>query len=800
MQDMRYAVRAARKNAVTTAAAFAALTLGIGATTAIFSVVNHVLLRPLPVKDEQSIVRLFESDARSERDFISMPDFLDWKRHLKSFSGLALYRFDQANLTAQGPAERVRMVECDAGLLPLLGVSPIVGRNFSPREDEPGAEDVVLLSWAFWQSHFGGRSVTGHKIILDGNPYTIVGVLPPNFLLFGNREIWIPVSFDLSLLPNTRGRHWYWGLGRLRRNVSLEQANAELRAEAAALAAAYPKENRDVAAQAIPLRDVIAGNARPALLMLLGAGTCVLLIACGNIANLALARASGRHREIAIRIALGASRARLFRQLLTENILLSVAAAIAGLAFAAGTVRLLRSLPDTRIPNPEDIHMDWRVLVFASAAAIVTGILFGLAPAFHASMARVQDALKQASGRLTESKFPQRIRRLFVFLQAAVAALLLIQSALLVKSYEKASNINPGFNAGHLLTVEVSLPSSHYAPGHVNAIDHFARSTLQNIRLLPGVRNAAITANLPMTGTGGGGGLLIEGEAAHKNPADAIYVQWTRVTPGYFRTMGIRRVAGRDFDERDDAGARSVVIVNKAFVRQILHGEDPLGRRVAIFADKPEWREIVGVMTDVPQLEMEKKALPEIFFPLAQMPVPWLAITIGTEGDPLRYVNAVRAAVQEVDPEVAAFLPRTMEQIMQTQLGWRGFQTGLVTAFAAIALVLACVGVYATIAYSVTQRVTEIGVRLALGAQKRDVLSAVIVQGAGPALAGTVVGALLALAMSRALAQLLYGVQPLDRWSYALGIGILFGVALLASYLPARRAAALDPSQALRNE
>lgn len=800
MRDVRYAARVARRNPGTTISAFVALALGIGATTAIFSVVSHVVLQPLPIRDSNSVVNIFESDSRSDRDFVSMADFLDWKRQLTSFSKLALYRFDQANLSGRGTPERVRILACDSEFLPLLGVAPVRGRNFDAREDKPGNDTTALLSWSFLQTHFGGEDVVGRKIFLDEEPYTVVGILPKGFGVFRPADIWLPIAFDLSMPPNTRGRRWYWALGRLKNGVSLRQANAELATEAASLAAAYPEQNRGVGANAMTLRDALAGNVRPVLYMLLGAGLCVLLIACGNIANLALARATGRQRELSVRMALGASPRSLFRQLLVENVLLSVSAALAGISIAAAAVRALRTLPGTRIPNPEEIQLDWRVLAFAVAIGILTGIGFGLAPAIRASMTRVNHTLKQSSGRLTESRAQQNIRSVFVFLQAAIATFLLIGSVLLIRSYSKAAIIDPGFDAGHILAVHVSLSTPRYDQQNVGAVSRFARRTVEAIRTIPGVTDAAITTNLPLVGTGGGGAILVEGKPLPKSLWDTVYVQWTRVSPEYFQTMRIRRISGRDFDDRDARGARPVVIVNESFVRQFFAGQDPIGKNVATVVDPTQWRQIVGVVADVPQLDIERKTLPEIFFPLAQFEIPWLAIVIRTTGDPLTYTNAIRREVQKIDPTIAVFLPRTMEQIIDSQLGWRVFQTSLVSGFAVIAIVLACIGIYAVVAYSVSQRTAELGIRMALGAERGQILHVVVRQGATPAIFGALAGALCSVAISRVVAQLLYGIEATDTITYLLVIGLFFAIALLASYLPARRAAGLDPSRALRYE
>ena len=800
MQDVRYAFRIARRNPGSTMAALLALALGIGATTAIFSVVNAVILQPLPVHDEHSLVRIFESDSRSDKDALSMADFLDWKRQLTSFSGLALFRSDQANLTGHGPPQRVRIAKCDAELLPLMGVTLFSGRDFSPQEDQPGHDQAAILSWNFWRSHFAGQDAIGQKLILDEKPYTIAGILPRDFLVLGDFDVWLPVTIDPNNVINARGYHWYWAVGRLRPGVSLRQANAELRTAAASLAVQYPQKNKGVSAKAISLRDSIAGAVRPALLMLLGAGLCVLLIACGNVANLALASAAAREREISLRIALGAKRSRLFRQLLVENILLSVLAALAGIALALAAIRFLRNLPAGRIPNPQDITLDWRVLLFAIGSGVLTGAVFGLAPALRASMTRVHDAIKQSGARATDSRGQRRLRSVFVFLEAALATLLLIQCGLLIESYSKASHIHPGFDSRNLLTLNVSLPPTRYGPAHPGSVTSFARKLLPRIRSIPGVESAALTSALPLTATGGGSGILIEHQPRPKSIKDSPFVQSTRVSPDYFRTMKIPLVRGRYFDERDNATSPDVTIVNETFARQFFHGQDPIGKRLSPALDSPEWTEIVGIVPDVPQLGIEKPALPEIFYPLEQAELPWLSIVARTNGDPLSYTNAIRAEAEQVDPQVAIFLPRTMDQIVGRQLGWRAVQTWIVGFFATIAIILASIGIYAVVAYSAARRVNEIGIRIALGAEKSDILRMVVREGALPVLAGSVVGALCSVAVSAALAQLFYGIEATDPSTYVLVIVLFLAIAMLASYLPARRAAALDPSRALRYE
>lgn len=794
MHDVRYAVRIARQNPGSTLAAFVTLTLGIGATTAIFSVADSVILRPLPVREPDRLVRIFETKASTKEAEISMADYIDWKTNLKSFDSFAIYRHTQANLTSESNPERVRILLCESTMLPLLGTSPVRGRNFLPEEDEAGHGAVAILSWSFWRSRFGGQPPLDKKIWLDDKPYTVVGVLPANFFVLGDEDILVPVTFDLTRAQNARGYHQYSVLGRLRKGVSLAQADAELAELAQSLASEYPENNAGVGALAIKLRDSITGEVRPVLTMLFGAVTCVLLIACGNVANLLLARASSRQREVSVRMAIGASRARVCRQLLIESVLLSCAAALAGVGVAALGVRVLRNLENTGIPHPADIAVDWRVLLFAVGTGVVTGLAFGIAPALGLSSTRVNDTLKQSGGRVTESRGQHRLRYLFVALETAVAALLLIESGLLIKSFVKASSVNPGFQTDHLITLQLSLPESRY--GRPGTVGPFVQDALERVRSIPELRAAAIATNLPLLGSGLCS-ILIQGRAVPKN-LDSPFVQFNGISPGYFQTLGIPMLRGRDFDFQDTAHSVPVVIVNEALVHRFFPGQNPVGQHLAYFSDHPHWKEIIGVVADVRQHGVESGPVPEVFTPLAQDEFKWLAIAARTNGDPLGFTKAIEARVHHVDPELAVFLPETMEQVITRELGWRAFDTSLLIIFACVAIVLACIGIYAVVAYSVTQRVNEIGVRVAVGAGRSDILRMIVWQGVRPALFGAVAGVICSLGMSRLLAQLLYGVQPSDPLTYLSVVALLLAVATAAAYLPARRAASIDPSQALR--
>jgi putative ABC transport system permease protein len=782
-------------------AALFALTIGIGATAAMYTVVSGVLFRPLPVQNAARLVQINEIDSRTRSDLkVSMTDFADWKTRLRSFSAMALYRVSQGNLTGMGSPKRVRTFECDSALLPLLGIAPIRGRGFSEEQTQAGRASEALLTWAFWQTEFGGQDVIGRQLVIDEKPYTVVGVLPNLLMMFGEQNVWLPLDLDLTKRENGRGYHWYYALGRLRPGVSLHEANEELRTVAAALATEYPLRNEAVSAHARQLRETIIGDYRSALLLLFGLVAAVLLIACVNVASLSLTRASARQREMSIRVAIGANRMQLFRQMLAESLLLSCTATVAGVVMAIVLVRLITRLSLLSIPLSQNIQVDWRVLLFCAGTALLTGVGFGLAPALRASIVQAGESLKQSTTRSTETRSQRNLKRSFVFLQSALAALLLVFSGLLLRSFLNASQIDPGFDVSHLLTLHVSLPASRLDFEHPGKVGVFVRSVLARIRGIPGIEDAAIASDVPLTVTGGAAGVLVEGKPQPKSPFSAPYAQWTLVSPGYFRALRIPLLRGRDFDEHDHQGTPSVAIVNQAFVTHFLDGRDAGAKRIALASDPSHYLQIVGVVGDVHQLGMEKETIPQVFFSLNQLEDSWLAIVVRTEDDPIRYVMPIRSAVQKVDPEIAVFLPKTMQQIISQQRGWRVFETSLVGAFAGIAILLAALGTYAVISYSIAQRIPEIGIRMALGATRANILNNFILEGAMPAVMGTELGLILGFGVAKASASLLYGVTPSDVFSYAATVLILLTVAFLASYFPARRASSLEPSRALRYE
>lgn len=806
IDDLRFAARIARKNPGTTLASFFALAVGIGSSTAIFSVVSSVMLRPLPVPDGDRLVRIVASDSRREDDDVSMADYLDWKHTAHSFSSMAVFRTLQATLSGQAIPERILTIETEWTLLPLLGVTPVRGRNFTPAANQPGASHEVILMWPFWQTHFGGKNVLGDRLLLDEQSYTIIAILPKSFTLLGRRDVLLPVSIDPGRQENKRGFHSYEVLARLAPRVSIKQANAELASLAAATARAFPQENKGVSAKAIDLRSSLSGEGigasqkyvRPALLLLLAAVLCVLLIACGNVAHIHLVRAWSRRHEMAVRLALGATHGRLFRQLLGESVLLSLAGAFSGLLLAAILVRLFRHLPINAVPRLEETSLDWRVLLFALTAGILSGIGFGLAPALRARSMDVNDVLKESTGRATASRAQARLRQLFVTLQTGLAVALLVECGLLINSFIKASRISPNFSTDHLLTLYLSLPPSRY-----NARDYVSAAArldalLHRVQAAPGVVSAALASDLPLSGTAPGGGILFEGRELPKQFWSAPYVVSAEVSPEYFRTMQIALLAGRSFTDRDRFA--KVVIINQTLAQRFFRTQSPIGQRVAIASGNPRWQEIVGVVADAPQGDIEDQVSPQLFFPLTVPLAPWVAVAVRLKGDPQHYVEPLRSQIAKGDRGVAVFLPRSVTEIMSKQLFWRRLQTWLVAVFALSALALASLGLYAVIAYSVGQRTREIGLRMALGVSAERVWRSILWHGIKPAIAGAAVGLLCGFAAAHLTARLLFATSAGDITSYLAAATLVLIVAALATFLPAWRAARIDPARALRHE
>ncbi len=806
-QDLRYGVRTLVKNPGFAAVAVLTLALGIGANTAIFSVVNAVLLMPLPYHDAARLVSVYQRTQGGSYNVFSAPNYLAWRDHAEALQLLAVYTSKSYNLAGATEVEHITGQPVTASMFPLLAVNPILGRTFQAQDDLPGGPKVVVLSYAFWQKHYGGaRGVIGTSLKLDGEGYTILGVMPRGFEIAQTAgEFWVPLQLNPAD-PNSsaRGLHWLFGLGRLKPGATLSQTEAEANSLAPQLAKDYPQTDAGYGLLLVPLLDDVVGTVKPVLLILLACVGLVMLIACVNVANLLLARATGRQREMALRAVLGANRMRVVRQLLTESILLAFLGGAIGLILALDAVHVLASLaPAGSVPRIENIAVDTRALVFTLIASIVTGIAFGLVPALQASKFGLNEALKE-SGRGADSSRKRRgLRSALVVSEVAVALMLLVGAGLMVVSFRRLTEVNPGFDPRNILSLRVSLPAAKVSAEQLTT---FRRTLVDNAAALPGVESAALTRDLPLSGTDPSLFFTIPGRppvAAGQEPiARARFV-----SPGFFRTMNIAIRKGRDFTDQDGPAEAGVVIISETMARQFWPGQDPIGKQI-----KPGYPAsslictVVGVAADVRHwLSIEEP--PVAYYPYSQIPasyVPLLesyfTLTMRTAGSPQALVGAVRTEIHNLDPDIPVYNVQTMDQLVRDSAAANRFQMLLFGVFAGVGLLLAAVGIYGVISYSVTQRTHEIGIRIALGAKPGEVLRLIISDGMRLALAGAVLGVVGALALSRFLSGLLYGVKATDPSTFVVVFLALTAVALIACYLPARRATKVDPMVAMRCE
>ena len=807
LKDAKFAARGLWKRPGFTAVAVVTLALGIGANTAIFTVIDAALLRSLPYRDPARLVHLWET--KRSRDFerreASYPDFLDWRAQgAEVFEGVAGYAPRQYTLAEGGEAMRARGATVTANFFDLLGVRAEAGRGFIEGEDAPGAEPAAMLGHGFWRRRFGGdRAVVGRKVTLDGAAYTVVGVLPADFQFarLGETEVWTP----LAVSPQTASRryqHWLQVIARLRDGVDARAADVALAAIAANVERGDAAAHAGVGLRAVPLQEEFVGPVRPVLLVLLGAVGFVLLIACTNVANLLLARTASRRREMAIRAALGASRWRVVRQLLTESVMLALAGGAAGLVLALWGVDLLvAAIPATQLaqmPYLRGLSLDSNVLLFALGLSLVTGVLFGLTPALASTRADLQESLKEG-GRSAGSRAGTRLRDLLVVSEVALALVLLVGAGLLLKSLSTMLKVDPGFDTRGLLTLRVALPPARYADDAQAA--RFYAELVRRVSALPGVRGAAATSNLPLAGDGGTGTPQVVGRVT---PASELTEAHLRtVSANYFEVMRIPVAAGRAFGERDTAEAPTVLLVNKTFAERVFPGEDPVGRRLTFRFTSDRQFEIVGVVGDEKVTSLDARTTPVVYFHNQQDSDSSAALVVRAEGpDPSALAGAVREAARGLDPEVPVFAVQTLDQMVAgTRATFvRRYPAYLTGVFACVALLLALVGIYGVVSYAVTQRTHEIAVRVALGARGRDVLRLVLRHGLGLALAGVAAGAVGALLLTRLISGLLFGVSSADPAVYALVSLLLVGVALVACLVPARRATKVDPMVALRYE
>ena len=822
VQDLWYAVRNLLKSRGFAVVAVLTLAAGIGANTAIFSVIDAVLLRPLPYSNPDRLVRLYETEAAPGNYPFTGPDYIDWKTQNSTFSDMTFFGWpSDRNVSGNGQADHVRAISTEANFFSLLGVNPILGRTFAPGEDQPGNDDVVILGYALWQSRFGGDpKAIGTSLELDARKHRVIGVMPAGFKFPAQAQLWTPLDMSGKGLGE-RGSHSFNAIGRLKPGVAVQKAQADVAVIAARLEAAFPDTNYKVGAVVVPLQEDLVGKSRNALTMMLSAVGLVLLIACGNIANLLLSRAVARQKEMAVRSALGASRRRLVQQLLTESLLLSLVGGIFGLALGWGLIALLPKIKSFTLPNLNVIQLNGSVLAFTFVLAVVTGVLFGLVPAFQTSRPDLHRELKGGAG---SSVSPGRRRRLLsnalVAGEIALSMLLLISAGLLLKDFARVRSVEIGVRREGIWTGAIQLPETTYHTDQQRA--GFAQRLLDEARLIPGVNTASLTDRLPLEG-GGNYYVQIRGRVTQR--MSGPLVESHRVTPEYFGAMGIPLRKGRLFTAADAQHAMQLdairseayekgirlpaeqrnlmvyaTVINETMARTFWPNEDPLGRMFAGGGgdENGPWRQVIGVVGDVRQWGLTQKARPEAYNSLTASRRVFL--TLHTSVPPSNVTSGVRRALTQIDASLALYRPRTMEDVVDDNSLGQRFLSSLVGSFAALAALLAAIGIYGVLSYVVTQRTREIGIRMSLGASRACVLTEVLREGMLLASAGFAMGIGGAFAAGRVMESLLHEVKPRDPAIFAATAALLAAVTLLACYIPARRAARLDPIRALRYE
>jgi putative ABC transport system permease protein len=807
-QDLRFAVRGLAKQRGFTLVALLTLALGIGANSAIFGIVNAVLLRPLPYQDPDRVVLLWSHWTNWSKTWVSQGELVDYQDQARSLEHVAAFSATSFNLTDGGDPLRVRAAQVQPDVFTALGARPIAGRVFTAEEDRPGHQHVVMLTEGLWRSQFGSDpSVIGRAIQLDAEPYTVVGVLPAELRLpldYASRtftQIWVPLALEAND-PQSRGNHGLNALGRLRPGASLAQAQAEIDTITRGFFQRYPNTyDTEFGLTLIPAPREVFGDVRPALLVLLMAVGAVLLIACANVANLLLARSEARQKELAIRVVLGAGRGRIVRQLLTESIVLATLGGAAGIALAYALTQGLIALDPLKIPRVQDIAIDGRVLAFTAAISLVTGILFGIVPAIQSSRADLQPALKEG-GR--DSRVATGwLRRVLVVGEVAASVVLVAAALLLARSFARLLDVDAGFNPAHVLTLRTSLPNQAYTEpaAMVRAYAEVGR----RLREAPGVQAAGAVTGLPLASTRGDWGIRIEGRPTDNQRS--IAADWQVVTPGYFEAIGTPLRAGRTFTDADAANTLPVIVVNETMAKKFWPGTSAIGRRM-MMGGNGVWITVVGVVADVHHRGLDLLPRPEMYRPHTQFryggadapAVSTMTWVVRTSGDPRAATGFARAAIHAVDASLGVSDVATMEQVLADSTSDRRLNMLLFALLGGLALALATIGVYGVVAYSVTQRTHEIGVRMAIGARPGDVVRMVLTEGGRLAMAGVAVGSVVAVAGARLIRGLLFEVSATDPLTFAgVAIGLLV-IALLASYVPARRATRVDPMIALRGE
>jgi predicted permease len=805
LQDIRFGFRMLAKNPIVTLVALLALTLGIGANTAIFSVVHAVMLGSLPYNDADRLAVVWEKRPENDQNVINLGNFTDWKKQNNVFSDMAAFFDYRSQVIGDGPPEEIASQAATPSLFSLLGVSPIKGRAFTEEDAKQGAPAVVVIGYGLWQRRYGGdQGIVGRTISLDSTPATIVGVMPPDFGWHVRKasrtrksaEIWSPWQLTEQMIQR-RGR-FAMSVARLKPGVTFPQAQSEMDTIAARLRQQYPEFNTNWGVTVVPVRTQFSGDLRKPLWILLGAVVFVLLIACANVANLLLARATARKKEIAVRIGLGASRWRIVRQLLTESILLSAIGGALGLLVAVWGTRALIAMGPPSLVSLRDVGVNMSVLGFTLGIALLTGIIFGLVPAFEAARFNFNDSLKEGGKNIGGSAGSQQFRNVFVVAQVALALLLLVGAGLLLKSLNRLQAVDPGFNPRNLLTLRVSLPFQKYEADAKRIT--FFKQLIERVEAIPGVEAAGAIDTLPFTNQHSGTNVEIEGRPALP-PGQELGTGVGVTDKNYFDAMQIPLKLGRLFTDQEATEMRHVVVINDAFARENFPGEDPLGKRVVIYMkDENVPSEIIGIVGDSKHMGLDKKAEPISYWPHPELVYPEMTLAIRTNTDAASFAPAVRNVVSGLDSDQPVSDVATMEELLAVSISRSRFNTTLLVIFSIVALVMAAVGTYGVMSYTVSQRTHEIGVRMALGAQSRDVMRLIVRRGVVLSLIGVVVGVAAAIGLTRLLTTLLFEVEPTDASVFALvAVGSLL-ITLLACSIPARRATKVDPLKALRYE
>ncbi|MGE5813599.1 MAG: ADOP family duplicated permease [Acidobacteriota bacterium] len=803
LQDVRYAFRSFRRNPGFALAAIVVLALGIGANTAMFTMVNAVLLKPLPFREPDRLVMVWHVPPAASfpgmKEFaVSPANYFDWKRQQHVFDHMAIGQFRSHTLTGRGEAEQLRASGVSTEFFDTLGVQPIHGRAFLPEEDEPGRDHVVVLGYKLWQVRFGADpAIVGRKIVLDGSPYTVVGVMGPQVVFPEWAQMWTPLGWTAEK-RQIRSNHNCLVVGRLRTGVSLDKAQAEMSTISARLELQYPEDDKGWGAVVKPFREDLVGDLRASLLVLLGAVGFVLLIACANVANLVLVRTLARKRELAVRLALGASPWRVVRQVLTETTLLALLGGAVGIFVADGGVQLITAFFGDRLPQALPVHADARVFAFTAVVALLTGLAAGLAPALRLSRANVVDGIKQGGGRADSETGSARLRALLVVAEVGLSLVLLVGAGLMMRSLWELRGVDAGFDPANVLIADVPLSEPRYPkPGQQW---RFFESVLARIRALPGVESAGLVTNLPLADGGNSWPVAIVGRP-QLPLSEQPQVQGNIITPGYLSALRIGLTRGRDINENDREGRTPVVLVSEAMARWLWPGQDPIGQHFTVgFFPGKVW-EVVGIVKDVKERGLAKEGTASLYMPFAQNPAPFGTLVIRTRTSlPAALSSAVTAAVHEIDPDQPLDNVMPMNAVVARSMADKRLTMLLLGAFAALALVLSAVGIYSVLAYAVRRRMREIGIRMALGADRPGVIRMVLSDALKPTLAGVGLGIIGAVAIRKVIASLLFGVGPGDPVTFAAVATLLLIVALAASALPAYRAAQVDPVTPMRDE